>query len=183
MILRVPPMLHETLWAKLLLWLTVFVVLCAILYVIWYIHRIRRQQHETLEAYLELLNRTEAKDERRPSVEVKTEDDVMMKRIAKFVEPHLSDSDVNIGDMAAAAATSRSGLQRKMKNLLGVTPLDFLREARIKHACRLLRETDDPITKIAFLCGFSDAKYFSCCFKASVGSSPSDYRNSGLSNS
>ena len=83
---------------------------------------------------------------------------------------------MNINDMASAAATSRSGLNRKMKELMGITPADFMREARMKKACKMLKETDESITEIAFSCGFSDAKYFSKCFKASIGVSPTDYR-------
>ena len=103
-----------------------------------------------------------------------------MKRVVTFVEDHLGDSDINIGDMANAAAVSRSGLQRKMKQLMGVTPIDFLREARIKKACRLLRETDLAIVDIAYRCGFSDPKYFSKTFKTSVGKSPSEYKSAPL---
>ena len=79
--------------------------------------------------------------------------------------------------MALAAATSRSGLQRKLKQAMGITPLDLLREARIKHACQLLRQTDKTVSDIAYACGFTDPKYFGRCFKQSTGMSPSEYKN------
>ena len=84
--------------------------------------------------------------------------------------------DVGVGDMAEAAATSRSGLQRKLKKAMGITPQDLLREARIKHACRLLRETDKTVAEVSYACGFTDPKYFSRCFKQSTGMSPSEYK-------
>ena len=99
-----------------------------------------------------------------------------MKRVVLFIESHLSDPEANIGDMAEATATSRSGLNRKMKQLLGITPAEFLREARITHACRLLAETDNSISEVAYSCGFNDPKYFGKIFRSSVGQSPSDYR-------
>ena len=83
--------------------------------------------------------------------------------------------DINIGDMADATATSRSGLNRKMKSLLGVTPLDFIREARIRKACQLLKE-GLPINDVAYNCGFSDPKYFGKCFKAEIGMTPKEYK-------
>ena len=95
----------------------------------------------------------------------------------KFVEDNISNSDANVGDMAAAAATSRSGLQRKLKQAMGVTPQDLLREARIKRACQLLRQTDKTISEVAYACGFTDPKYFSRSFKQSTGQSPSEMRN------
>ena len=101
----------------------------------------------------------------------------MLKRVMTFIEEHMADSDIGVGDMAAAAATSRSGLQRKLKHTMGITPQDLLREARIKHACQLLRQTDKSIADVAYASGFTDPKYFSRCFKQSTGQSPTEYKN------
>ena len=100
----------------------------------------------------------------------------MIKRLVSYIEEHLSDSDISVGDMAEAVATSRSGLQRKIKQAMGITPLDFLREARIKHACHLLQTTDKTVAEVAYASGFTDPKYFSRCFKQSTGMTPSEYK-------
>ena len=60
---------------------------------------------------------------------------------------------------------------------MGITPLDLLREARIKRACQLLTTTELTVSEVAYRCGFTDPKYFSRCFKSSVGQSPSDFKN------
>ena len=99
-----------------------------------------------------------------------------MQRAMKFIEEHIGDSDINIGDMAEATLTSRSGLNRKMKSLLGVTPLDFIHEARMRKACRMIEE-GSPINEVAYSCGFSDPKYFAKRFKADIGLTPTEYRN------
>lgn len=101
----------------------------------------------------------------------------MLKRIMRYVEENISNSDANVGDMAAAAATSRSGLQRKLRQTMGVTPQDLMHEARIKRACQLLRQSDKNISEVAYACGFTDPKYFSRSFKKSTGLSPTDYKN------
>ena len=95
----------------------------------------------------------------------------------QYIDDNLSNSDIGVGDMAAAAATSRSGLQRKLKQAMGITPQDLLREARIKRACHLLRTSQKTVAEVAYACGFSDPKYFSRCFKQSTGQSPTDYRS------
>ena len=100
-----------------------------------------------------------------------------MDRVMQYVEEHIADTDANIDAMAEAAATSRSGLFRKMKGIVGLTPADFLREARIKRACLLLTATQIPVADIAYRCGFNDPKYFGKCFKASTGCSPTEYRS------
>ena len=64
-----------------------------------------------------------------------------MRRLLAFVDANLGNSSVGIDDMAAATATSSSSLNRKTKRLLGVTPADFLREARMKRASQLLLTT------------------------------------------
>ena len=107
---------------------------------------------------------------------MKPDDEAFMQRAMKFIEDHISDLDMNIGDMAEATATSRSGLNRKMKSLLGVTPLDFIREARIRKACAMLSQ-GAMVKDVAYACGFSDVIYFRKCFKAEIGKTPSEYRD------
>ena len=183
----VKPTFWETGWALLLYILTGLTIIATVIYTLLYIRRIKRQQKETLNAYLELINRPEEKQSETNEEEkvqevitpsnLSTEEELFMKRIMAFVEEHIGNANINIGDMASAAATSRSGLNRKMKSILGVTPLDFLREARIKKACQILLTENSPVTEVAYRCGFSDPKYFSRCFKASIGVSPSEYKN------
>ena len=108
---------------------------------------------------------------------IKAEDDALLKRVMKFIEENIADADIGVGDLAAAAAVSRSGLQRKLKQTMGITPQELLSEARIKRACQLLQQTDKPVAEIAYACGFNDPKYFSKCFKQSTGKTPSEYKN------
>lgn len=107
---------------------------------------------------------------------INEEDDAFMRRLIDFVEENLSDSDTGVDEIAAATATSRSSLNRKMKQMLGVTPADFLKEARMKRAQQLLATTMRSINDVAYGCGFTDPKYFSKCFRSMEGMSPSDYR-------
>ena len=83
-----------------------------------------------------------------------------------------------IGDMADATATSRTGLHRKMKSLLGVTPLDFIREARIRKACQML-SAGESVNDVAYACGFSNPKYFRKCFKDLTGKTPTEFKEAG----
>lgn len=180
----VTPSFWETTAARVLLVILVLAFAGLMAYTIIYVRRIKRQRREVLEAYLSLLDTGKAKltdgqgtapQSLRP--ELADEDDALMRRVSAFVEENIGNSDVGVGDMAAAAAMSRSGLQHKMKQIMGVTPLDFLREARMKQACRLLSTTDKPVAEVAYLCGYSDPKYFSRSFKASKGKSPKEWRD------
>lgn len=154
-----------------------------------YVRNLEKRRKETLEAYLLLLEQKNETSYDKPSLSeqhpepiviaprLSAEDEVFMKKIADFVEKNISDSDIGINDMAAATAVSRSGLNRKMRHLLGVTPADFLKEARMNRAVKMLKETGMPVSEIAYACGFSDPKYFAKCVKGSTGKTPRELRN------
>ena len=192
----VKPKFLETKWAK-LLWVLLIALVGYLIYRTYrHITQLSKKQRETYEAYLALLNEQPIQndgktpdqktsedhfphpeelstEERVPKL--KPEDDAFMKRAMKFIEEHIGDPDISIGDMADATATSRSGLNRKMKSLLGVTPLDFIRGARIRKACGMLEE-GMSVNDVAYGCGFSDPKYFGKCFKAEMGKTPTEYK-------
>ena len=172
-----------------------------ITYTIIYIRHLDRQREENLQAYLKLFAQQSAEEERLSEgtaddetgetpndgalslmsttavvSHLNEEDDAFMRRLLDFVEKNLDNSSIGVEEMAEATATSRSSLNRKMKNILGVTPADFIKEARLKKACHELAKSNRNINDIAYKCGFSDPKYFSKVFKASIGMSPSDYR-------
>ena len=192
------PAFHETLLARILFMLaTLAAVVLAISYV-FHTRSIERQQKETLQKYLELLRRTEeahqpteALQSAAPTVnipdiesdETPGRDDAFMQRVIHFVEQNIANDEADVALMAESCAVSRSVLQRRMKQLTGITPTDFLREARLQHACQMLRAADLPVADVAYQCGFSDPKYFSRCFKQHTGLSPSDYkRTNGFEN-
>ena len=183
----VVPTFWETVWAKILYILIFLAVVYGIYRTRNHILNLRRQQHELQEAYLALLSANakdktqEASTDKKPQIKVpqlKPEDEAFMQRAMKFIEEHISDSDINIGDMADATATSRTGLHRKMKSLLGVTPLDFIREARIRKACQML-SAGEAVNDVAYACGFSNPKYFRKCFKDWTGKTPSEFKELG----
>lgn len=179
------PVFWETRWAQLLCLLTVLAAVLSIMRVVSYVRNIKRKQKETLDAYLKLLNERQEQTGNKPlpteyvkkeKPTLNEEDELIMKRIMEFVEKHVCDSDINIEDMASAAAVSKSGLNRKMKSILGITPAEFLRETRLQRAATLLITTNKPISDIAIECGFTDQSYFGKCFKARHGASPSEFR-------
>ena len=123
----VTPTFWETRWAQLLYIMLLILSVWGILRTRRYIINLKRNQQELHEAYLTLLNTKESnggdlhKLEKQPEKPViKPEDEVFMQKAIKFIEEHISDSNINIGAMAEATATSRSGLHRKMKMLLTI---------------------------------------------------------------
>lgn len=184
----VEPTFFEAWYGRLLVMLVIVGFIVALTYIIMYVRGLERRRKETLEAYLLLLEQKEEAKDCKPSLpehhpepiviapRLSSEDEMFMNKITGFIEKNISDSDISINDMAAAMAVSRSGLNRKMRQLLGVTPADFLKEARMKRAVKMLKETDASVADIAYGCGFSDPKYFAKCVKASTGKTPREIR-------
>lgn len=61
---------------------------------------------------------------------------------------------------------------------IGITPIRYLTELRIKRAKELLRTCDCSVKQVAEYVGYSDNLYFSKVFKKQTGFSPSEFRDS-----
>lgn len=183
----VKPRFHETLFAKILFLLIALAAAAGITWLVLYIRRINARQRETLAAYLKLLepqkdNTGHDIAEQRPNtppvqaVALGSEDEEFMARVMDFVNTHIGDSETGVDEMADHVAVSRSVLTRRMKSLLGVTPSEFLKDSRLRHAATLISTTDMALKDIAIDCGFSDLNYFGKCFKSVYGMTPSAFR-------
>jgi AraC-like DNA-binding protein len=80
--------------------------------------------------------------------------------------------------MADKLNMSKSSLYRKIKSVTGLSPRDFIRNIRLKHACIRLKDKSVPISEVAYSVGFSDPKYFTACFKQEFNLTPSEYQKS-----
>lgn len=104
-------------------------------------------------------------------------DEQFLQRIIKVVEENLSDDQFDIIKLGEILALSKSTLYRKTKVLLNLSPSEFVKNIRLKHACQMM-EKDKSITvsEVAFATGFSDPRYFATCFKASFGITPTEFQ-------
>ncbi len=98
-----------------------------------------------------------------------------MERLQAVIAENMPEGDFNIDALSRTMAMSRTVLYRKVKALTGYSPNDFVRLVRMRRAAELLRQKRYPISEIAEMTGFSDAKYFSTTFKKVYGISPSNY--------
>ena len=76
----------------------------------------------------------------------------------------------------AAAGRSHEHVCRTCKDVLGVTPTDYINRIRIDHAARLLRTEDSSIEAIAEICGFQNTSYFYRLFERTHHTTPRRYR-------
>ena len=108
-------------------------------------------------------------------VKMKSPDEKLLERVMNTVNKHMNNSDLSVDMIANEVGISRVHLHRKMKELTGQTPHDFIRNIRLKQAANLLANQNMNITEVVYACGFSNAASFSTMFKNVYGMSPRDY--------
>lgn len=106
-------------------------------------------------------------------------DQRLMERILQSIDARLSNSEYSVEQLAADAGLSRSQLHRKMKELTGLSPSEFMRNLRLEQAARLLRERKVNVSEVAYTVGFTTLGNFSKAFKQHFGMPPTEYASQG----
>ena len=98
-----------------------------------------------------------------------------MREVVQYVRQNYS-KKVLAADMAAIAGISVSSLERLFRKTFGLTPLMYLRRARLNAACRFLRESNLELSEIAVRCGFNDQTNMTRAFRLELNITPMRYR-------
>ena len=101
-------------------------------------------------------------------------DDVLGNAL-NYIDGHLN-GPLKVEDVATAVGVCRAVLHRRFQEHLKRTPLQEIHRRRLAVAQRLLRETNDPIEKVARQCSFASAARFCKIFRQKFGQTPRDYR-------
>ena len=93
----------------------------------------------------------------------------------KVLAQHYKKRRFTIAQMAAGMGISERQLQRKVNELTGYTPAQYLCAYRLRTSLDLLR-LGEEVGSVARAVGFSSHAYFTSCFKAKFGTTPSRFR-------
>jgi signal transduction histidine kinase/AraC-like DNA-binding protein len=104
-------------------------------------------------------------------------DDLFLRKFLAQIEEVYADAEYNVEKLSDTLGISRGHLHRKIKDLTGTTPVDYLRNYRLRKAAILLLQKRQPISEIAYGAGFSSPAYFSKCFKTLFGATPKEYQD------
>jgi LacI family transcriptional regulator len=83
---------------------------------------------------------------------------------------------ITVADVLRKVPLSRRMLEHRFKKLVRRSPHEEIVRIRMERACRLLRETELPLSEIAGRAGFAHADYLSVSFKKHMGVTPRAYR-------
>ena len=114
-----------------------------------------------------------------------SDDKDFIEKIISKIEAHISEPDFSVQSLTEIVHMSQDQLYRKIKALTGLSINHFIRLMRVKKAARLLKEGRFSVSEILYMVGFNNASYFTKCFKAEFGVTPSEYsreRGNSISN-
>ena len=95
--------------------------------------------------------------------------------IKHYLETYYHES-IQLEDLASMTHLSRFYISHSFKKEIGMSPMEYLIDIRIKESKILLRTTKYSISQVADIVGFTTPTYFSKQFRKSTGISPTDYR-------
>ena len=108
--------------------------------------------------------------------EMSPNDRKFMDKLVDLMEQNMDNGELVVDDLVRELAVSRSVFFKKLKTLTGLAPIEFIKEMRIKRAAQLIETGEFNMTQISYMVGINDPRYFSKCFKAQVGMTPTEYR-------
>ncbi|WP_298511173.1 two-component regulator propeller domain-containing protein [uncultured Kordia sp.] len=105
-------------------------------------------------------------------------DQEFLNNLEKTIIENINNSSFSVHDLSASFGMSRTSLYMKLKNLVDLSPQDFIIHTKLKHAKELLIKGDKTIKEVAYSSGFSNPKYFSTSFKKFYKMTPSGFLDS-----
>lgn len=104
-------------------------------------------------------------------------DERLIEKAMKYVSRNIGKPELSVEELSEVLGMSRVSLYKKIKQITGKSPIEFIRIIRLKRAAQLLRESQLNISEIAYQTGFNNPKMFSRYFKEEFGILPSAYQD------
>jgi AraC-like DNA-binding protein len=106
-----------------------------------------------------------------------SKDEHFLKVVKKILKDNLSDPDLNVTSLSEKLNISTTQLYRKLKEITGQPPVEFIRRVRLQSAFKMLSQDNNSVTEVCYISGFNNVSYFIKCFKNRYGVTPAHFRN------
>lgn len=137
------------------------------------IENLLEQRHKLQEHYRKDLLKLNPKKVEKEGV---SPEEAFLAKLMDFMERNMDNNNLSVEDLVSEMALGRTVFFNKLKGLTGLSPVEFIREIRIKRAAQLLEDDRYNVTEITYMVGMNDSRYFSKCFKTTYGITPSEYK-------
>lgn len=98
-----------------------------------------------------------------------------IKVMLQYIQEHYGE-ELTLARIAQSAALSENECLRCFRDMIGSTPIQYVKQVRIQQAAELLLSTDRKISEIGGVCGFQEMSYFAKTFRELKGCTPGEYR-------
>ena len=103
------------------------------------------------------------------------EEQIFLLRCREIIDDNLSNPDFNIDFLAEKLAMSHSTLYKKLKQMTGMSLIEFVNDYKVYKAVQAFKEGQTNVVKVAEMCGFGDIKNFRNVFKRKMQMSPKQF--------
>lgn len=108
-------------------------------------------------------------------IEILPADEKFLRQVLEVIEKNMSNPEFTVEELSKELFMHRAGMYRKLFSLTGISPLEFIRNIRLKRGKQLLEKSQMTIAEIAYEVGFNNPKKFSQHFKEEFGTTPTEY--------
>ncbi len=109
------------------------------------------------------------------TIEAVSDDEKFLSQITSLIEDHIGDFELNVNSLCEQMGMGNKLVYRKLKQLTGQTPVEYIKNIRMKKAAMLLGQQKFTVAEVMYMVGFSNSSYFSKCFQAEFGVTPRQY--------
>lgn len=122
-----------------------------------------------------ILHRLQDKTEIGPqNLNISEKDETFLTDLVKHIEENYQNNKLSVEELSEVLCVSRTVFYNKVKSLTGLSPIEFIRQMKLKIAAQLLSKGYN-VSEVALLIGYNDIKYFSRKFKEQFGYPPSKH--------
>ncbi len=97
-------------------------------------------------------------------------------RFLKIFTEEMGNSELGIDEIASRMGLERTQLYRKIKALTNFSPVELIRNLRLKQGRHLVKTTEKSVSEIAYETGFSTPAYFTRCYREAFRETPTETR-------
>lgn len=142
------------------------------LYLIGQIDNLLLQRKKLVERYTGMVKLMDISDD---ELIVTDRDSEFLNKVVQIIEENLADVNFKVSVLSRQMGMGRTNFFNKIKGLTGLSPIDFVKEFKLKKAIQLLESGNYNVSEVSYMSGFSDPGYFSRCFKEKYKVAPSKF--------
>jgi DNA-binding response OmpR family regulator/anti-sigma regulatory factor (Ser/Thr protein kinase) len=109
------------------------------------------------------------------TVEIADPDEKFLSEVTSIIEDRMDDPELSVNSLSRISGVGAKQIYRKVKQLTGLSPVEYIRSVRMKKAAILLSQKKFTVSEVMYMVGFSSHSYFSKCFQAEFGEVPGKY--------